>query len=81
MCSSFDVLLAAALEGIGVALLPTHVGQAAISTDRLVHLLPDWHTPYGTIHAVFSSRKGRVPSVRALIDHLAVEVPRRALLV
>jgi DNA-binding transcriptional LysR family regulator len=77
MCSSFDVLLATALEGVGVALLPAHVGQAAISSDRLVHLLPDWHTPYGTTHAVFSSRKGLVPSVRTLIDHLAAEVPRR----
>lgn len=81
MCSNFDMLLAAALDGLGVTLLPAHVAQGAIVSGRLVHLLPDWHTPHGIIHAVFSSRKGLVPSVRALIDHLAAEVPRRAPLV
>lgn len=43
-----------------------------------MHALPDWHTPYDTIQAVFSSRKELVPAVRALIDYLAAEVPTRA---
>lgn len=78
MCTSFDVLRTTALAGVGVALLPEHVGRDAIASGGLVHLLPEWHTPYGIIHAVFSSRKGLVPAVRALIDHLAAEVPRFA---
>lgn len=78
LCASSDVLRTSALEGLGVALLPEHVGRSSIRTGRLVHLLPDWHSPFGTIHAVFSSRKGLVPAVRALIDHLAAEVSSRS---
>ncbi|WP_210529517.1 LysR family transcriptional regulator [Rubellimicrobium arenae] len=78
ICTSFDVLRAAALGGVGVAHLPEHAARAPIASGQLVHLLPEWHSAFGIIHAVFSSRKQLVPAVRALIDHLAVEVPRRA---
>ncbi|MFC7556343.1 LysR substrate-binding domain-containing protein [Pseudoroseomonas wenyumeiae] len=77
-CSNFDLLLAAATDGLGVALLPEHICRSAFVSGELVHVLPDWHTTHGTIYAVFASRKGLVPAVRALIDHLAVEVARRA---
>lgn len=78
ICTSFDVLRAAAMAGVGVAHLPEHSARALIASGQLVHVLPDWRSPYGIIHAVFSSRKQLVPAVRALIDHLAAEVPRRA---
>lgn len=78
ICTSFDVLRAAALAGVGVAHLPEHVARASIASGKLVHLLPEWHSAFGIIHAVFSSRKQLVPAVRALIDHLAAEVPQRA---
>lgn len=78
LCGNFDMLLAAARQGLGVALLPTHVCRPSFDSGELVQVLPDWHTPYGTIQAVFSSRKGLVPAVRALIDFLAEEVPARA---
>lgn len=78
LCASSDMLRRSALEGLGVALLPEHVGRTEIRAGRLMHVLPDWHSPFGTVHAVFSSRKGLVPAVRAFIDHLAAEVPIRS---
>lgn len=75
MCRNFGMLLAAAREGLGVALLPVHVCQPSFATGELVHVLPEWRTPYGTIQAVFSNRKGLVPAVRALIEFLAEEIP------
>lgn len=78
LCASSDVLRKSALEGLGVALLPEHVGRNEIGTGGLMHLLPDWHSPFGTVHAVFSSPKGLVPAVRAFIDHLAAEVSIRS---
>lgn len=78
LCSNFDMLLAAARQDLGVALLPMHICRPSFESGELLHALPDWHTPYGTIQAVFSSRKGLVPAVRALIDYLAAEVPARA---
>ena len=76
-CSNFAMLLALAREGVGVALLPFHICQPSLSTGELVQVLPDWRSPYGTIQAVFSSRRGLVPAVRALIEFLADSIPRR----
>jgi hypothetical protein len=36
-----------------------------------VQLLPDWEPRPETVHAVFPSHRGMLPSVRALIDFLA----------
>jgi DNA-binding transcriptional LysR family regulator len=38
-----------------------------------VQLLPDWEPKPETVHAVFPSHRGMLPSVRALIDFLADE--------
>ena len=40
---------------------------------RLVEMLPGWHPRCGIVHAIFPSRRGLLPSVRSLIDHLAEE--------
>lgn len=63
----------AALRGIGVAQFPTMVVQADLAAGTLVDVLPDWAPRAGIIHAVFSSRRGLLPSVRALLDFLATE--------
>ena len=73
---SFYVLLQAALDGIGIALLPEQVPGEALARGELVQLLPEWATPIGTSHLVFTTRRGLLPAVRALIDHIATEYPR-----
>ncbi|WP_416140820.1 LysR substrate-binding domain-containing protein [Halomonas sp. HK25] len=75
MCSNFDMLLAAAREGLGVALLPNNICQPGLDSGELVQVLPEWRSPYGTIQAVFTSRRGLVPAVRALIEFLAEAIP------
>lgn len=77
LCSNFDLLHAAALDGVGIAFLPEHIARPSFLAGSLLHVLPEWHSPFGTIEAVFPSRKGMVPAVRALIDYLVIEVPRR----
>jgi len=37
----------------------------------LIRLLPDWAPRKEIVHAVFASRRGLLPSVRALLDFLA----------
>lgn len=73
---SFDVLWRAALDGLGIALLPEQVASEALTAGRLVQLLPEWAAPIGTSHLVFTTRRGLLPAVRALIDHIAAEYPR-----
>ena len=66
------VLRAAAVAGLGVALIPDHFCQEELHDGRLVRLLPDWCKQPGLIHAVFTSKRGLTPAVRALIDHLVI---------
>lgn len=63
----------AALRGIGVAQFPTMVIGADLAAGTLVDVLPAWAPRAGIVHAVFSSRRGLLPSVRALLDFLAAE--------
>ncbi len=63
-----SVLRDAAIAGAGAAQLPTIFIADDIKAGRLVHVLPDWRPRSGIVHAVFPSRRGLLPSVRALID-------------
>jgi DNA-binding transcriptional LysR family regulator len=61
----------AALRGVGICLLPTFIVQGDLDAGRLIDLLPEWRPKAGVIHALFPSRRGLLPSVRALLDFLA----------
>lgn len=63
-------LLTAALAGVGVVQLPALMLHEPLDNGALVRLLPDWAPRRETIHIVFPSRRGQLPSVRALIDFL-----------
>jgi DNA-binding transcriptional LysR family regulator len=67
----FKTLLAAAVEGVGAALLPKIECRAHLEAGRLVRLLPEWAAADGVIHLVFTSRRSMLPSVRAVIDFAA----------
>ncbi len=67
------VLRDAALAGAGAARLPTLVVWGDLQAGRLVTVLPDWRPSNEIVHAVFPSRRGLLPSVRALLDFLADE--------
>jgi len=75
VCHDFPLLLAAALAGLGVALLPENVVRADIDSGRLERVLPAWTLPLGVLHVVFPTRRGLLPSVRAFIDFLAERMP------
>lgn len=78
MCTSFDVLRASAMAGVGITFLPDFVAAQALTTGELVRVLPEWQSPHSTLHAVFSSRRGLAPAVRVWLDFLATEIPRIA---
>jgi DNA-binding transcriptional LysR family regulator len=69
--STFPILREAAIEGIGIANLPEYVCRDGLETGRLIRILPDWAARQGILHLVFTSRRGLLPGVRAVIDFLA----------
>jgi DNA-binding transcriptional LysR family regulator len=63
----------AALRGVGACQFPTFMIRDDVREGRLVDILPGWAPRAGFIHAAFPSRRGLLPSVRALLDFLADE--------
>lgn len=63
-------LKAAALAGVGIVQLPVLMLTDELATGALVPVLPEWAPRREVIHLVFPSRRGLLPSVRALIDFL-----------
>lgn len=69
--SDFGILRQAAIDGLGVALLPELASRTALGEGRLERILPGWSGREGILHLVFTSRRGLLPGVRAVIDFLA----------
>jgi DNA-binding transcriptional LysR family regulator len=65
----------AAFAGLGVTLLPKAVCRDELRDGSLRQVLPQWHCTASEIQAVFPTRRGMVPAVRALIDFLADHRP------
>lgn len=61
----------AALGGLGVVKMPLIIGGRDLIEGRLVSVLPDWRPRGGIFHAVFPSRRGLLPAVRAFLDFVA----------
>ena len=60
----------AAMEGLGIVRMPLIVGGRDLVECRLINVLPGWQPRGGILHAVFPSRRGLLPAVRALLDFL-----------
>jgi len=71
---SAETLHAAALQGLGVVKLGLLVGAGDLGSGRLLDVLPGWEPRGGILHAVFPSRRGLLPAVRALLDFLEEQI-------
>jgi DNA-binding transcriptional LysR family regulator len=73
--SDLRVRLQAAINGIGVALLPEQVVSAPLRERLVERVLPEWSGAKNILHLVYPTPRGMLPSVRSLIDYLLIHVP------
>ncbi len=66
--NNIDLLRAAALTGRGIVRAPTYRIQDDIRADRLVQVLPDWHSGELPIVALYPNRQHLPVRVRTFID-------------
>jgi DNA-binding transcriptional LysR family regulator len=66
----FNVLRNAALAGLGATMLPREFCIDDVQAGRLAIALEKWSMPAATLQAVYVSRRGMVPAVRAFLDFL-----------
>ncbi|MGD0492288.1 MAG: LysR family transcriptional regulator [Steroidobacteraceae bacterium] len=64
-------LRSAAIAGVGIVNLPLMMVCDEIRAGKLMHVLPGWAPKTHVVHAVYPSKRGLLPSVRALLDYLS----------
>jgi DNA-binding transcriptional LysR family regulator len=64
------VLKLAALDGLGMTVLPDYMCVEELARGQLVPVLAGWSPPAAKVLAVFPSRRGMVPAVRRFLDFL-----------
>ncbi|TCV93293.1 transcriptional regulator /LysR family transcriptional regulator [Luteibacter rhizovicinus] len=72
----FSVLMSAALQCCGVALMPEDYCAPLIGSGELEWVLPEYSTAQGTLHFVYPSRRGLLPAIRSFVDFLADRLPQ-----
>jgi DNA-binding transcriptional LysR family regulator len=65
-------LLAAALAGDGIALLPEWLVDQDIGARRLKRVLADWTTPLTTVWAVYRSESRAAARIKAFVDAMTI---------
>ena len=73
--SDMETLKVAATAGLGIVSLPGYVAREQLADGRLRRVLPAWLSQRARISILTPSRRGQLPSVRALIDYLVAEFP------
>ncbi|ROS10992.1 LysR family transcriptional regulator [Raoultella sp. BIGb0399] len=71
---SANALMAFAIAGSGVALLPEWLVAASLAQQRLIHLLPELSFPPQGVYAVYPDARHVPTKVRAFIDFLRQRV-------
>lgn len=65
-----EMLLAAAVAGLGIAGLPSFLADAALRDGRLQRVLPEWAGLTLTLYAAMPSRKHLPAATKAFVDFL-----------
>lgn len=73
MVNNASLMRVLAERGMGIAVLDPSLVREALTSGRLVQVLPEWAAPRLPIHAVMSSRM-QPASVRALLDFLVARL-------
>ncbi len=66
-----DILIQAAIDGLGIYLAPTFIAHEALRSGALAPILRDWRATEPGLYAVMPPGRIDVLKVRAFVDHLA----------
>lgn len=73
--NSSELILSAALSGLGLAWLPSDAAQEHVAAGRLVLVLDEWATTFHGYHAYYASRHAS-PALMLVVDALRLSEPR-----
>ncbi|MET4575975.1 LysR family transcriptional regulator [Ottowia thiooxydans] len=70
--SDQPLMVDAAIEGVGIAFVPEHLAEAALSDGRLERVLTDWCPAYPGLHLYYPGHRHVSSGLRALIAALRI---------
>ncbi len=65
-----EIVIQAALQGAGVAIIPISLIVDHLTAGRLVTCLDNWRLPSWEVNALYAPGRGNAPRVRAFLDYL-----------
>ncbi|MBS1167374.1 MAG: LysR family transcriptional regulator [Proteobacteria bacterium] len=71
-----DLMVQAAMDGIGIAYVPEPFAQDELDSGKLVIVLPDWSQPFPGLMLYYPANRHTPSALRAFID-LLKEANRR----
>ncbi len=72
--ADLSMIREAVMRGVGIAALPEMMYGAPLRTGQLSPVMPGWTFPSPQLYAVFLTRQGMVPAVRAFVDFLVESI-------
>jgi DNA-binding transcriptional LysR family regulator len=66
----FQVLLDAAVAGLGLAFVPEDIAEPYLAKGRLKRVLKEWCPPWSGYHLYYPSRRHSSPAFALLVDAL-----------
>jgi len=70
LVSDQDILHAATMAGLGIALLPAYQCVEDLRARRLERVLRDWNAPPTPVHVVYPSTRHISPKVKSFVDYV-----------
>lgn len=77
--TDLHTLHSATLAGLGISKLPDILIKGDLKSGKLVKIIPAWEPKPELIHLAYTSRRGLLPSVKALIEFLVNEFNREVM--
>lgn len=71
-----DALVAPALDGLGIAVLPEFQAAPLVASGRLVRVLEGWQMSPLKVHLIYPAQRHQSPTVRALMAFLVEQIPK-----
>ena len=78
LVDDFAILTQSIIDGLGIAVLPDYMSHEAVSTGKLVNILPNWGMSDIDIYALYPRNRAKIPKVKAFLDFV-VELYDKAL--
>jgi DNA-binding transcriptional LysR family regulator len=73
-----DLVVRAALNGVGISYMHEEYMSAHIASGRLVPVLEDWSLPFAGFHLFYPSRRQMAPKLKAFSDFLRAAIRKTA---